>query len=153
MASPLRKWSVEVKRAKSSEAVLRLTKKAAGQIDESLIGGIIAIDVSAIGGPETRRLKRCVPDYELDSARERMGEAIRRESMPSIEKAIGDAPVGLVVVHDYVIRPAGRKPDGEFVPWGLHGMWWAFHLERSTSHPYARYREFWDLFGTALPNL
>ena len=98
-------------------------------------------------------MKDCVPDQQLEAARLRMGEAIRNDELPKLKAAIGDAPVGMLVIHDYLIRPAGKKDNGDEVPWGLHGMWWAYHLEPPSSAQYDRYTEFWDLFGISLPAL
>jgi len=153
MATPSHCWSVETKRPKSAKKVERITKKAAGQIDHSLVGGVIIVDVSTIGGPENRRLRTCVSDDELGRARERMGEAIRGNELPRLKEAIGKAPVGLIIFHDFVIRPAGTSSNGGSVPWGLLGMWWSYHLESPDSQHYARYQEFWELFGSGLPDL
>lgn len=153
MRTGLRAWTVETKRAKSAKAVNRLSEKAAKQIERSLVGGVIVIDVSAIGGADQRRLDRCVPDDELSNAREQMGNAIMQDGLPQIMKAVGDVPVGVIIIHDYVIRPAGRKPDGKEVPWGLHGLWCVYHREATGSSQRDRYEEFWELFSRGLPDL
>jgi hypothetical protein len=153
MAAAIRTWTVEAKRAKSQEAVNRNTNRAADQIRESQIGGVIAIDVSPVGGAEKRRLRTCVPDEELESARQRMGDAVLKTGLPQLKAEIGGAPVGLVVIHDYLIRPAGKKPNGESVPWGLHGMWWSYFLVTPTSQQHDRYSEFWELWQRGLPDL
>lgn len=153
MSTGIRAWTVETKRAKSAKAVNRLSEKATKQIKRSLVGGVIVIDVSAIGGADQRRLVRCVSDEELADAREKMGDAILSDALPQIMKVIGDVPVGLIIFHDYVIRPAGKRRDGVEVPWGLHGLWWAYHLEAPGSSQRDRYKEFWELFGRGLPDL
>ncbi len=82
-----------------------------------------------------------------------MGDAILKDGLPQLKAEIGDAPVGLVVIHDYLIRPAGKKPNGDAVAWGLHGMWWSHFLVRNQSQQHERYGEFLDLWQSGLPNL
>lgn len=153
LSTKLRQWTVEAKRVKSVRALRKHTKKAAKQIARSNVGGIIVADVSAIDGSQNRRLRVAVPDEEIERARKRMGDAIKEDLLPSLESGIGDAPVGLLILHDYLICPAARKNDGEIVPRGLHGIWLAYYLESTTSAQYPRYVEFWDLFQSALPQL
>lgn len=151
ISTDLRQWTVEAKRVKSVRALRKHTKKAAKQIAGSNVGGVIVVDISAIEGPQNRRLHVAISEKEIEQARKRMGDAIKKDLFPQLESSIGNAPVGLLILHDYLICPAARKENGELVPRGLHGIWLAYFLESPSSSQYPRYVEFWDLFQSALP--
>lgn len=152
-ATPLRRWSLEAKRVKSSSALKGHIDKASDQISNSSIGGIIAVDISAFDGIENRKLDQFVPDGTLADAREKMGSHIHEHVVPDLREKIGSRPVGLLIMHDFIICPAAVHTDGTFVPWGLHGFWFNYQFTSNGSQQYSRYQEFWEFFERCLPNL
>lgn len=144
-------WSVETKRVKSKSKFFRRVNHAKEQIIESTNKGIIFVDISAIGGSKKRRLDSCVSDQQLELERDKRGKALLKNVMRQVKDTIGEAPVGMIIIYDYLIRPEGKKENGEKVPLMFIGWWWAFHLAKTNTREYRECNTFWDQFGSSLP--
>lgn len=153
MATTLRKWSIEAKRVKSDDAFIRRVTKAASQIKHSGIGGVIAVDISSVDGIQNRRLRKGVTPDQIEHARNAQGETIRAHVIPRLRAKIRGSPVGMLIVHDFLVSPAMQHASGLTIPWGLHESWYSYHLEDNSSTQRARYEEFWQIFQLGLPNL
>lgn len=149
---PVRRFALEAKRIKSFETLEGHVRKAAKQIARSSVGGVIVVDYSRAAMPSGNLLPHHVPDPMLDRAQQLRGEALMQRYRKPIRQWVASSPVGIVVMHDHIVRPAAMTSVG-FVPWGLHGFWDALHLTEVDSARRRHFDEFWNLFGTALPNL
>ncbi|MBN1360807.1 MAG: hypothetical protein JW993_09455 [Sedimentisphaerales bacterium] len=146
------RWSLEAKRIKSVEKMKRHIEKAASQIIESQIGGVIAIDLSLACNPDCKPLSRFFPDSEIDKAHGVRLNAFVDEYRKSIVEGVGAANVGFVLLHDFVIRPAlATSPTRE--SWGLIELWGKVDMLSvdSTSRPH--YDRLWQSLEAAVPNL
>lgn len=149
--TPASTYSVETKRIKDVDRFEQRVRKAGNQVRKSGIGGVVVIDVSVAVGSGTSTLEKCISEEKLFKAMQRRGEAFFAEYNGQIREWVAGKPVGVVVIHDHVIRPAGVKGNGVFVPWGLYPSWDAFQLVPDDRDQRKRYEEFWSLFATALP--
>jgi hypothetical protein len=152
LSTPSACYSLEAKRLKSQSKIESRVGEAADQIRRSRVGGIIVLDISRAANPQGGELESFIPNEALDRIQQNRGESIRRELLPRLQRAIGDAPVGLLILHEFVTRPGGES-ESERHPWGLHGLWYSYSLKPEDSDLGRRYAMFDSLFSRAMPDL
>ncbi len=150
VSTPVRRWSIEAKRIKAWGQIEKRVRSAAGQIDGTRVGGIIAIDVSAAANPAQEPLDRFVGDAELERAQPQRGKALLNGPLKRIHTWIGRVNVGFLLLYDFVIRPAGESAT-EHEPWSLIGFWDRMNLIPQDSPHMERYDELWSLLEASLP--
>jgi hypothetical protein len=144
--------SLEAKRLKSRQQAEKRIRRAAEQIENTGIGGILAIDISAVDNPDARPLDHFVPDHELDRMQRDWGDHFTQNHFPRMKAWVASRPVGVFLVYDFILRPGGVGPNGD-KPWGLLGIWHSHYLARSGSDNHEHYQRFITLLNAGLPNL
>lgn len=152
LVAPFRQWSLEAKRIKSWPMAEKRIRKAAKQIKATGLAGVIALDISAANNPSYEPLKQYVTDDELSKAMSKRGKHLHAHFLPDVSDWIGSRPVGFLLVHDFVIRPAGHNSSEEY-PWSLKASWDRFDLLSADSQFKESFDELWSFFEAGLPQL
>lgn len=146
------RWTIEAKRIRSWDQVQKRIEKGASQIAKSGIGGVIALDISAVCNPQYLPLDNYIPDQALEAAQKRRGEFLLNTGLRDRRRWTEGSPVGLLLVHDFIIQPAAKNLAGDERPWGLIAFWDQVHLVPEHSSAREKYEEFLRIFGPALPH-
>jgi hypothetical protein len=151
-AAPAGRWSMEAKRIKSFGQAKKRIRKAAKQIKERQVSGVIALDISAAANPEYDPLDAFVTDDALRAGERQRTEAFLAGPLQPVKEWVGEAGVGFLLLYDFVIRPAAQSDDGRHQPWSLIGFWGKVDLLAADSAYRDRFEELWSIFAAALPN-
>jgi hypothetical protein len=152
LTSPTGHWSLEAKRIKSLKKMETHFRKAASQIVKSEIGGVIAMDISLACNSNCKPLPGSITDTQIDKAHEERMNVFVDKYQTSIEKWMGPANVGFVLLHDFVIRTANVTEMGHESA-GLFELWRKVDLIAADSSNRHHYDELWSFVNVALPNL
>ncbi|MDI6450749.1 hypothetical protein [Anaerobaca lacustris] len=151
VTAPAGRWALEAKRTKNLKMVRKHIRKAAKQILDAQIGGVIVIDVSLAYNAACSPLSEHVPDRSLMQAHAARTKAFGEQLLPFIVQWIGRANVGFVVVYESVICPASTVEGGE-KSWALIGLWSKLDTVSADSPSRAHFDNLWQLLEAALPN-
>lgn len=152
IGSPACSWSVEAKRIKSSAQMPKRISEAADQIQNSGCGGIIVLDVTVAANQHEPVLVKSLSDEQLhDLQRQRIRDFWNEDNKRIIRECIGKAPVGALVIHDFIVNPAAETPEG-CVSRRPVGLWdWIFLIHPESANR-QRYEVLRDLLAASLPN-
>jgi len=152
LTSPIGRWSLEAKRIKSLKKMRAHLSKAATQIMESRIGGVIAMDISLACNPDCKPLPGVFTLAQIAKADEARMNSFIEQYGESIMEWVGSANVGFVLLHDFVIRtppPVGAPHE----PAGLVELWRKVDLVGVEGQSRCHYDDLWHLIEVAVPNL
>ena len=152
ISSPARKCAVEVKRIKNFDRMPSRVSAAADQIKASGLGGIIAIDISMALGPEEHQVAPGTTDEQIQEAQTRRGRDFKLRHLPVLAERVRGRSVGLIVVHDYVLRPSATSATMS-QPWALNSLWDRFSLVPPGTDLYRHFDEMWSMLSVAMPQL
>ena len=153
VSTKVEKWSIEAKRITSLNRLEDAVRKAASQVGSSEeVGGAMVIDISVAVNPTHEPVRRHVPADELRRIIGWRGKQFRAQELGRLSNWIGAtrAGIGLLILHDHVIVPAGVLGETS-VPWALQGIWDYHWLKDGRANP-AHWKELQTTGFGALPN-
>lgn len=148
---PSGRVAVEAKRVKLEGGFVSSVRGAKKQIRQGGVAGIVVLDISDAVGPDLHRFEYYVADAQIEAAGDRQMEWFIKEKLPPIERVLEGSSVGVIVVHDYALRPAA-KSDTEFVPWTFFTFWRTVHLRSPTDGTRRYFENAAELLSLGLPN-
>jgi|CXWL01.1.fsa_nt_gi hypothetical protein len=151
LALPSGRAAVEAKRVKLAGGFGSSVRGAKKQIRRGGVAGIVVLDISDAVGPDQHRFEHYVTDAQIDAAGARQMELFIKEKLPPIERELEGSSVGVIVVHDYALRPAA-KSDTEFIPWTFFTFWRTFHLRSPSDGTRSYFENVAGLLSLGLPS-
>ncbi len=137
---------VEAKRIKSEAQVKKRVPKAAKQIHESRLSGIIALDTSVALNPNNDRVTRPIPDEEFVPLYHAAINLFLRRYDARIRKWVSGKNVIGIIVHDHQVR---FETDES---WSLSSMTVQFCTAEDEAGKQL-FNSFWFPYVDALPNM
>lgn len=143
--------AIEAKRPKSEDAVDGIVRKAVSQIGTANCRGIIFLDASHLVGAEDHVARHYLDDAQRQRYHQHFTKAFGDRFNKTIQRRVAGSSVGLVVVHTYVLVPAGQRGN-EVRPWGNFSFWSEYLCRDPSSPEYASFAQVWGLLHHSLPN-
>lgn len=148
---PTTRFTIECKRIKTLASLERHIKKASTQILTSGVGGVIIVDIGLMDSPTPLWLGKHLTDDAMSDAQHHRAVAFFKDYETRIKQAIGSAPVGSIMIHDYVVTPSEKQSNTITSAGGLMGFWDNLSLTVRGSDQWHRFNEFHAIWTAALP--
>lgn len=141
------KFGIAAKRIKNVNNLKKHVRKAAEQIEQSKLAGVIALDTNVALNRDNERITAPLPDNEFSVLYKRALEHFMDDFHDKIQEWVRGKGVRGMVIHDQQVR---FQPDGE---WSLVGMTLRVNTARENQRRNREFRLFEKHYPKGLPNV